>query len=217
MKKNSILVGTILMAIVMFVFGMFSYQSRKGYERSDAAERNRTALVQSHSPTLGAADAKVTIVEFFDPACETCREFYPIVKSILKENDGKVKLVLRYAPFHKDSDKVVKILEAAKTQGLYWQTLEAALKSQPDWAAHGNPQVDLIWPSLEAAGLNITKAKLDMNASEFITVLKKDMEDVFALKVEKTPTFFVNGKPLLTFGEDELRTLVKREIDAAYK
>jgi protein-disulfide isomerase len=43
------------------------------------------------------------------------------------------------------------------------------------------------------------------------------MEDVFTLKVEKTPTFFVNGKPLLTFGEDELRTLVKREIDAAYK
>ncbi|NMG42229.1 thioredoxin domain-containing protein [Aromatoleum toluvorans] len=37
-----------------------------------------------HSPTLGKADAPVVIVEFLDPACETCRAFYPRVK----EDDG---------------------------------------------------------------------------------------------------------------------------------
>ncbi|MFS8328883.1 thioredoxin domain-containing protein, partial [Vreelandella titanicae] len=34
--------------------------------------------MRSHSPILGREDAPVTIVEFFDPACEACRAFYPL-------------------------------------------------------------------------------------------------------------------------------------------
>jgi protein-disulfide isomerase len=43
------------------------------------------------------------------------------------------------------------------------------------------------------------------------------MADVATFKVQKTPTFYVNGKPLINFGEDALRALVKQEIDASYK
>ncbi|HCR94161.1 MAG TPA: disulfide bond formation protein DsbA, partial [Oceanicaulis sp.] len=37
------------------------------------------ALIRSYSPILGSETAPVTIVEFFDPACEACRAFYPVV------------------------------------------------------------------------------------------------------------------------------------------
>jgi len=60
-----------------------------------------------HSPVFGPANAPVTIVEFFDPACETCRAFYPIVKDILAQYPSEVRLVIRYAPLHKGSDVVV--------------------------------------------------------------------------------------------------------------
>jgi protein-disulfide isomerase len=172
--------------------------------------------VQFYSPTSGAADAKVTLVEFFDPSCEACRAFYPLVKSILEENKGKVKLVLRYAAFHKDSDVVVKMLEATKAQNLYWQSLEAVLRSQPEWADHGAPQVEKIWPYLKAVGLDVEKAKTDMKSPAIESILKQDMADIAAFKVQKTPTFYVNGKPLLNFGEDALRALVKQEIDISY-
>ena len=217
MKKNVVLIGSILLVVVIFALGMFAFQGRKAEESTTLATKNAANLVQFYSPTTGAADAKVTLVEFFDPSCEACRAFYPLVKSILEENKGKVKLVLRYAAFHKDSDIVVKILEASKAQNLYWQSLEAVLLSQPEWADHGAPQVNKIWPYLKAAGLDVEKAKTDMKSPAIESILKQDMADVAAFNVQKTPTFYVNGKPLLNFGEDALRALVKQEIDAAYK
>ena len=217
MKKNFVLIGSILLIAVMFAMGMFAFQDKKADEIAALASKNTANLVQFYSPTMGAANAKVTLVEFFDPSCEACRAFYPLVKSILEENKGKVKLVLRYAAFHKDSDIVVKILEASKAQNLYWQSLEAVLLSQPEWADHGAPQVNKIWPYLKVVGVDVEKAKTDMKSPAIESILKQDMADVAAFKVQKTPTFYVNGKPLLNFDEDALRALVKQEIDAAYK
>ena len=216
MKKNYILIGSILLVAVMFAMGMFAFQTKKADESTALASKNAANLVQFYSPTTGAADAKVTLVEFFDPSCESCRAFYPMVKSILEENKGKVKLVLRYAAFHKDSDIVVKMLEASKTQNLYWQSLEAVLLSQPEWADHGAPQVDKVWPYLKAIGLDVDKAKADMKSPAIESVLKQDTADVAAFQVQKTPTFYVNGKPLLNFSEDALRALIKKEIEVTY-
>lgn len=217
MKKNFVLIGSLILVAVMFAMGMFAFQGKKATESTALATENAANLVQFYSPTTGATDAKVTLVEFFDPSCEACRAFYPLVKSILEENKGKVKLVLRYAAFHKDSDIVVKMLEATKAQNLYWQSLEVVLRSQPEWADHGAPQVDKIWPHLKAVGVDIEKAKADMKSPALDKLLAQDKADLTALKVQKTPTFYVNGKPLLNFGEDALRTLVKQEIDAAYQ
>lgn len=217
MKKNIVLIGTILLIALVFAMGMFAFQSKKAAESTDLASKNVANLVQFYSPSTGAADAKVTLVEFFDPSCEACRAFYPLVKSILEENKGKVKLVLRYAAFHKDSDIVVKMLEATKVQNLYWQSLEAVLLSQPDWADHGAPQVDKIWPFLKAVGVDVEKAKADMKSPAIENILKQDAADIVAFQVQKTPTFYANGKPLLNFSEDALRALVKQEIDTAYK
>ncbi len=216
MKKNLVLIGSLLIVAVMFGMGMFAFQGKKADESAALASKNSANLVQFYSPTTGAADAKVTLVEFFDPSCEACRAFYPLVKSILEENKGKLKLVLRYAAFHKDSDVVVKMLEATKAQNLYWQSLEAVLLSQPEWADHGNPQVEKIWPYLKTVGVNVDKAKADMKSPAIESVLKQDTADVAAFQVQKTPTFYVNGKPLLNFSEDALRTLIKKEIDVTY-
>src|SRR3546814_6949600 len=114
-----------------------------------------------HSPVFGAASAKVTIVEFFDPSCETCRAFYPGVKDLVNAHDGKVKLVILYAPFHEGSEDMIKILEAPRMQDKYWPTLETLLRMHPQWASHDNPQPDLNWRFLEESGLDVEKARKD--------------------------------------------------------
>ena len=216
MKRSSIIVGTVVGVLVAFAAAMFIYQHKKGQERTEVAKTSSASLVQFHSPSTGPADAKVTIVEFFDPSCEACRAFYPYVKSILAENPQKVRLVLRYAAFHQGSDVVVKMLETTKTQGLYWQSLEAVLKAQPDWAEHGKPQVQRVWGVLQTVGLDIDKAKRDMDNPRFDAILKQDAQDIAVLQVKKTPTFFVNGRPLLDHSPDALRAMVLQEIKASY-
>jgi hypothetical protein len=74
------------------------------------AQENAPTFVRGYSQTLGSDDAKVYLVKFSDPACETCSAFHPFVKKLMAVNQGKIKLVIRYAPFHDGADYFVKIL-----------------------------------------------------------------------------------------------------------
>ena len=165
-----------------------------------------------HSPVLGPQNAPVTIVEFFDPACETCRAFYPIVKQLMAQYPKDVRLVLRYAPFHQGSDQIIKLLEASKAQSKYWPVLESVLAAQPMWADHGNPNIELAYKAAAQGGLNLQKGLADAASPAIDAVLRQDVEDLTALGVSKTPTFFVNGRPLPSFGVDQLTALVAEEV-----
>ncbi len=178
---------------------------------------NAAALMRFHSPMLGSSDAKVHIVEFLDPACETCAAFYPFVKKMMAANPGRIRLSIRYAPFHQGSDEVVKALEAARKQGKYWEALEALLASQSHWTQNHTAQVGLVWQPLERAGVDVARAKADMQAPEIARVIAQDLEDVRTLNVTKTPQFFVNGRPLPSFGYEQLRTLVYEELANVYR
>ncbi|NMF98455.1 DsbA family protein [Aromatoleum toluolicum] len=188
---------------------------RQETQETQRIEANRSALIRMHAPTLGKADAPVIIVEFLDPACETCRAFYPRVKEMMAANPDKIRLVLRYAPFHNGSDKIVAVLEAARRQGKFWPALEALLASQDEWAPHHTPQLGLVWKHLEQLGLDLERMALDMTSPEIAKVIEQDLADARTLNVTKTPEFFVNGKPLPSFGYEQLRSLVDAALSEA--
>jgi len=215
MTKKMLFIIAAAVLLLVFLVGTLAYKNEKIDQSAQLAERNRAHLVRMHSPTLGKADAPVVIVEFLDPACETCRQFYPLIKKMLAENPDRIGLVLRYAPFHKGSDKVVAVLEAARRQGKFWPALEALLAAQADWAPHHAPQVDLIWKHLEGLGLNMEQMAIDLTAPEIANLIAQDLADARALNVTKTPEFFVNGKPLPSFGYEPLKKLVDDALIAA--
>jgi protein-disulfide isomerase len=212
MNKTWIVVASVAAVVVAFIAGAVVFKGREKLEVTQAAQTNSDALVRASSPVFGNPAAKVTIVEFFDPACETCRTFYPVVKTLVNSSFGQVRLVVRHAPLHQGSDTAVKILEAASLQGKYWQALERALASQPQWAAHGNARPELIWDLVADLGLDMPKARSDADGPAVAQLLAQDIADMKALKVDRTPGFFVNGTPLLDFGEGQLKSLVDQEL-----
>ena len=213
MNKRTLFITAAATLLLVFIVGALLYTTQKKEQSTALVDTNRDVLIRMHSPTLGKPDAPVVIVEFFDPACETCSAFYPLVKDILAANPDQVRLVLRYAPFHNGSDKVVAVLEAARKQGKFWPVLEALLATQADWSPHHTPQVDLVWPHLEGLGLDIEKMRTDMHAPEIAKLIAQDLADGETLKVDKTPEFFVNGKPLPSFGPEQLKILVADELN----
>ena len=217
MKQKTLFIVAAVGLLLVFLVGTLVYKSEKIDQSAQLAERNRTHLVRMHSPALGKADAPVVIVEFLDPACETCRAFYPLVKKMMAANPDRIRLVLRYAPFHRGSDQVVAVLEAARKQGKFWPVLEALLAAQADWAPHHTAQVALVWKHLEGLGLNLGQMKVDMAAPEIARVIAQDLDDARVLNVSKTPEFFVNGKPLPTFGYEPLKALVDEALTSTMR
>lgn len=219
MKQPFIVAGAAVALVVAFVAGAYVYKAQQSADVTQVAQAADSPFKRTGSPSMGAPAAKVEITEFFDPACEGCRAFYPHVKRLLDEHAGKVRLTLRYAAFHEGSDYVVKVLEAARLQGqeVYVKTLEAILGSQPLWAEHGRPQPQKVWDALGATGLDIERARRDMERPEIAARLQQDAADIVALKVRQTPAFFINGKPLRNFGLDGLSFQLREEIGVAYR
>lgn len=175
------------------------------------------ALDRMHAASVGNPEAKVHIVEFMDPACETCRDFYPFVKKLMAAHPDRIRLSVRHVAFHKGSDVVVKALEASKRQGKYWQTLEALLASQPTWVVQHSVKPDLAWAQLASVGLDLDRLKADMESPEVARNVALDAEDAKLLKVTQTPEYFVNGRSMATFGYEPLQQLVTDAVANAYR
>lgn len=214
-RQRSVIVSAILI-VLFFMAGVFVYEKMQTQRLTQWAKQANSVFKRPHSPTYGPETARVRIIEFFDPACETCRSLYPMVKQLVDSNGGKVQLVIRYAPLHEGSDTAVQILEAARLQGLFWPVLEAMLKGQPVWAAHERPRPDLIWEFLPATGLNVRDAQSELRTSIVLANIAQDIADAKELNVTRTPGFFVNGKPLHDFGYEQLKALVGVEVRASY-
>jgi protein-disulfide isomerase len=172
----------------------------------------QAALASEHSPTLGDAGAKVHIVEFLDPACGTCALFYPMVKGWMAEVSGEIRLSIRHVPFHDGVDYVVKILEASRNQDKYWETLETLLATQQQWVQNHVVQPDRVLPAIASVGLDVEQLEADMNSPEVLQRMEKDLQDSKLLKVVATPEYFVNGRQLPSFGQEQLANLVREEL-----
>jgi protein-disulfide isomerase len=216
MTKRTIVIVLAALALAAAVIAALLYHAEPQAPQSSPVV-DRSALVRFHSPSLGDPAAKVDIVEFLDPACEACRAAYPLVKQVMESNPGRVRLTLRYAPFHKGADEIVKLLEASRRQGKYWQTLERLLEMQPRWAVNHTARLDLAFKAISGLGLDMQRLEQDMRAPELARLIEQDLRDAVALKVSGTPEFFINGKPLVASSFDDFKAQIERAVREAYR
>ncbi len=219
MNRRTLLLGASALGIVAFGGGALVLSRRRQAEATATAATapavDTALLIRPNSPVLGPADAKVTIVEFFDPSCEACRAFHPALQEIKRQFPTEVRIVMRYTMFHQGSDEAVRILETARMQGKFEQVMNALLEKQPDWAKDGAPQLDVAWQIAGAVGLDLDKAKSDRLFPGITAIMNQDTADVEALNIRQTPTFFLNGKRLENVSLDSLMADVRAAVEQA--
>jgi protein-disulfide isomerase len=215
-KKALFLAAGIVMTI-SFGVGAVVYNQGTAKQSQAVPSASYTALDRGYSPTAGNPQAKVQIVEFFDPACETCAIMFGHVKQLMADNPDKIRLTMRHIPFHPGADEVVKMLEASRNQDKYWETLSRLLSTQKDWTINHHADAQRAFRSLEGLGLNLAQLRDDMQSPAIAQRIAQDMADAKTLQVKATPEYFVNGKPLPQFGLDELKSLVRDELKVAYR
>ncbi len=225
MKNN---IFAIAIGVVLFFLGAF-YVLSKNFKSENQIVSQRVEpsinnnpfrvvpfepnlLIKPHSPTKGTIKSKVTIVEFLDPECEACSAMYPVVKKILQEHEGDLKLVVRYMTYHQNSKFVANILEGARAQKKYWETLELLFETQDRWANHQNPKPELIPEILGPLKLDINRILADAKAGKYDRQIMEDFEDGKKVGVNGTPTFFVNGQLVEEIGYDPLKKAIVEKL-----
>lgn len=224
-NRRALVLGASALGVAALAGGSWLVRDRRAKEEAaaTAAEAQRLAaappahdpLVRASSPVLGPKDAPVTLVEFFDPSCESCRAFHPTLKKLRAEFPTQLRIVLRYATFHEGSDEAVRILEAARRQGIYEPVLDALLEMQPQWAVHGRPQMGVAWVAALEAGMDIVKGQAERKFPGTVALLNQDAADVKALAITGTPTFFLNGRRLRNLNFAGLTEEVRKAVAEA--
>ena len=215
-QKSLLVLGTIIVVVAAGVSAMYFGMQGQSDAEAPVDEQRQAALASEHAPTMGNPDARVHIVEFLDPACETCALFFPMVKDWLKEEPEKLRLSVRHVAFHEGADYVIRVLEASRKQDKYWETLEALLTTQSQWAINHVVQPDRVLPAIASVGLDEEKLLAEMNGVDVLAHIEKDKKDSIQLRVSATPEYFVNGRQMSSFGRQQLLDLVREEMDAAY-
>ncbi|PZR00873.1 MAG: disulfide bond formation protein DsbA [Cereibacter sphaeroides] len=218
MNRRTLLIGASALGLVAFGGGAFVLSQRRQAEAEAVAAAapavDEALLIRSYSPILGPVDAPVTLVEFFDPSCEACRAFHPVVSEIRRQFPTQVRVVMRYTLFHEGSDEAARILETARMQNKFEQVLGAILEKQPTWALHDGPQMDVAWRIAGAAGLDLNKAESDKLFPAITATINQDTADVEALGIRQTPTFFLNGKLLENVSAESLTADVRLAVES---
>lgn len=213
MQGNILIAAAAGILVLLLMTAAFNMKGDKPTETQGLDDPLQMALASEGAPTLGAADAKVHIVEFLDPACETCALFFPMVKNWMNEVPGQIRLSVRHVAFHEGADHAVRALEASRRQGKYWETLEALLGSQTQWTRHHKVLPEQIEPAIASVGLDMEQLRADMNSMQVLQRFEQDKRDAITLKISKTPTYYVNGRPLPSFGAQQLADLVREELE----
>ncbi len=207
--------------ITIIILGLFSIGTFFAFNKSESKKIEKLSkqnisgapFIREHSAKFGDNKKNITIVEFVDPECGACRAFEPTVYKIYKQYYEEVQLVIRYLANHKNSEFVIKILEASRAQNKYKEVSKIIYKYQPEWASSAQPDVDLLWTYFkEVEGLDIAKLEEDTAIIDITNMLKLDKEDARTLNVRGTPSFFVNGKELKELVYQDFLDLVENEI-----
>ncbi len=152
----------------------------------------------------GDADAPVTVVEYGDYECPYCAAAAPVLRQLVDESDGRVRLVFRNFPIadrHPYALTAALAAEAAGDQGAFWPMHDLLLERQE----HLTPK-DLLSYAAEL-GLDVEAFRDTLRAHATADRVAEDVQTAELSGVSGTPTFFVNGRR--HYGAYDIATLQK--------
>ena len=144
-------------------------------------------------PWTGTDQAPVTIIEFSDFECPYCKRSVPILKELLAKYRGKLKLVYRDfpGPNHHQALTAAQAAQCAAEQNRFWEYHDALFTRH-------TPTTGWNFSALaEDLGLHQPSFDVCMKEDHYREEVLKDLRDGLKLGVTSTPTFFINGRPLI--------------------
>ncbi|RBO96352.1 DsbA family protein [Nocardia puris] len=190
--------------------------AREQRDAPTSAAPGPAAVVRPDSHRLDAPEgARVTLVEFLDFECEACAAMYPVVERLREEYRDRVTFVVRYfpVPSHFNAERAARAVEAAARQGRFEQMYQQMFRTQAGWGERRVPLDEVFRGFARELGLDMAAFDADYADPRVGERVRADFEDGLALGVRGTPTFFVDGEPIVPNGYESLA----EALDAALR
>lgn len=161
-------------------------------------------------PSLGPADAPITVVEFSDFQCPFCRRWHDqTYEPLLAAYPGQIRIVYRHLPLvsiHPDAFSAAEAAMCAGDQNVFWQYHDKLFSSE----SLGNAVYEQYARELS---LDIPKFADCMTEHKFEGAIQADSDFALNLGVSSTPTFFVNGLAVVGAQPlDVFKQLIDKEL-----
>ena len=154
------------------------------------APRQQVA-VGSDDPSLGSADAPVTIVAFSDFQCPFCQRVEPTLKQVREKYGAKVRIVWKDFPLtqiHPQALGAAAAGHCAREQGKFWEYHDTLFANQQAL------QSDALKRYGADLGLDVAKFDACLGSSKYEPQVREALTVGMSLGVTSTPTIFVNGR-----------------------
>ncbi|MDB5803787.1 MAG: DsbA family protein [Betaproteobacteria bacterium] len=139
---------------------------------------------------LGADHAPVTLVEYGDFECPTCKQTAPLLKMLLERRPGRLRVVFRHYPLegvHPHALLAAQAAEAAAAQGKFWQMHDLLFDNQM------HLKIAQLRGYAEQLELDMTRFNAEIGDEVYLQRVREQIEGGNRSNVRATPTVFVNG------------------------
>lgn len=185
--------------------GLLERLRREAYVTNYLLEGLAPELASGSPPSLGRADAAITIIEFCDFACPFCRKAQPVIRDTIAKWGSNVRLIFRHFPLpkHPNAFDAAKAAVCADRASRFWAYMEMLFQG-PDLSGPG------LVAHAQASGLIESEFADCVKRADTAAVVRQDIDLGIKAGVDGTPAIFVNGMRLAHVGQ--LDSAIQNEL-----
>lgn len=209
-------VASAILVVIAVLAAVIVVQLQRADSATTALAPAAEVLRESSHVLDDAGDEAVVVVEFLDFECETCAALYPVVEDLREKYADRITYAVRYFPLpgHANSATAAVAAEAAAQQGRFEDMYHALLSRQAEWGDVTDSQAALFRSYADELGLDMVAYDEAVASSETLARVKQDYDDAIALGLTGTPSFFIDGKPLVLLEVDDIENAIEKALNA---
>lgn len=207
-----ILSMVLVILLVVSVFFNIQNNAVTGAVVADDSDETIIDISADDDPFLGPEDAEIVVIEFSDFECPYCgaatgtHEYLisnfksqdpsweaPVPKLKELAEQGKIKFVFRDFPLsaHSNAQKAAEAAECAHEQGKFWEMHDKLFENQDALT------LEDLKSYAEELELDTTEFNDCLDNDEMFSEVQSDLAEGVSYGITGTPTFFVNGIPVV--------------------
>ncbi|MCA9376551.1 thioredoxin domain-containing protein [Candidatus Dojkabacteria bacterium] len=166
----------------------------------------------------GKLDSKVVVTEFADFQCPACKTFSPVLQQLFDEYGDRVAFQYRHFPLlsiHPNANEAARAAQVAATEGKFWEMHDLLYERQSDWSkVSGSDAGEIFADYAEELDINRDSFVEAYNSEEIIGIVNSELDQANELRLEGTPTVFVNQKQSRSLSYQDIKDLIELELSA---